>query len=123
MIMRQGGNIVAAGRVTKDAETKRVGEKQSLMTKFGVAVADKQYANVVTWRGLAEYCAGLKKGDTVYVAGTETSRMYNEQEYKDLNADFVMRQATAVEYSDAAEPEKLKDSLPPPQEIDEDMPF
>ncbi len=123
MILRQGNNVLAAGRVTRDAELKEVGEKKSLMAKFGVAVADKTYVNVVAWRQIAEDCRGIVKGDTVAVYGTEEAREYNGREYKDVTAEMVCRRP---HHSDTQEPEKPKGKVPEMgdmQEIDEDMPF
>ena len=95
MIFSSGRNRLVIGNVTKDAEYKLVGEKQSAMCRFGIA-ADKDkddqtvFVNVVAWRRWAEVTAGLRKGDSVLVAGHIESREYEGKKYYDLVADFVI---------------------------------
>lgn len=94
MIIKQGNNRIVTGRVTRDAEIKLVGEKQTARCAFGVAAAkngeDTIFANVVAWRDKAEAAAILKKGDYVAVFGTEKSREYNGKTYYDLEADVII---------------------------------
>lgn len=94
MIIKQGNNRIVTGRVTRDAEIKLVGEKQTPKCAFGVAAAkngeDTIFANVVAWRDKAEAAAILKKGDYVAVFGTEKSREYNGKTYYDLEADVII---------------------------------
>ena len=58
MIIKQGNNRIVTGRVTRDAEVKIVGDKQTPKCAFGVAAAkngeDTIFANVVAWRDKAE---------------------------------------------------------------------
>jgi single-stranded DNA-binding protein len=94
MIIKQGNNRIVTGRVTRDAEVKIVGDKQTPKCAFGVAAAkngeDTVFANIVAWRDKAEASAILKKGDYVAVFGTEKSREYNGKTYYDLEADVII---------------------------------
>lgn len=94
MIIKQGNNRIVTGRVTRDAEIKLVGEKQTPKCAFGVAAAnygeDTVFANIVAWRDKAEAAAILKKGDYVAVFGKEKSREYNGKTYYDLEADVII---------------------------------
>jgi single-stranded DNA-binding protein len=94
MIIKQGNNRIVTGKVTRDAEIKLVGEKQTARCTFGVAAAnygeDTVFANIVAWRDKAEAAAILKKGDYVAVFGKEKSREYNGKTYYDLEADVII---------------------------------
>jgi hypothetical protein len=89
-----GELVVVVGTATKDAECKYVGDKKTAMTTFGVAVgknASQQtiYANCKAWRRLAEYAAGIRKGDAVMAVGQIEEREYNGKTYKTLNCDWL----------------------------------
>ena len=96
MIIKQGNNRIVTGRVTRDAEIKLVGEKQTPKCAFGVAAAkngeDTIFANVVAWRDSKS--RDSEKGDYVAVFGT--NREYNGKTYYDLEADVIAIARSAV---------------------------
>ena len=58
------GSVLIAGTVVRDAEIKLVGEKQSALLKFGVAIGKRQdtttiFVNCVCWRSLATSLVGV----------------------------------------------------------------
>lgn len=129
MIQKQGTNMTMAGRVVKDVEAKRVGEKQIPRASFGIGTGEQQITNVVAWRELAEFAGTLKKGDHVFAAGIEgVPREYNGKEYRDITLDVLIKQPKA-----GREPgEEFPHDLPARhsefdsqdmQETDESMPF
>lgn len=134
MIIKQGNNRIVTGRVTRDAEVKIVGDKQTPKCAFGVAAAkngeDTIFANVVAWRDKAEAAAILKKGDYVAVFGTEKSREYNGKTYYDLEADVIIP-SLEVLLAALNAPKKDKPSGTPPPAQDkrldiaglDDLPF
>ena len=89
-----GELTIVIGNATKDAEMKLVGEKQTPVTSFGLAVGKRQdtttiFANCKAWRHLATYASGIRKGDTVIVSGKIETREWNGKEYTDLNAEWL----------------------------------
>lgn len=89
-----GELTIVIGNATKDAEMKLVGEKQTPVTSFGLAVGKRQdtttiFANCKAWRHLAAYASGIRKGDTVIVAGKIETREWNGKPYTDLNAEWL----------------------------------
>jgi single-stranded DNA-binding protein len=110
VILRAKGMVFGEGRLTRDAEMKRVGEKKSKKVNLGIAVHKKgetpDYVNGVCWGERADYAEGLKKGDSVFFFGEEQpEREYNGKTYKDTEIRYVSKQPTAfIERGDAAEP-------------------
>lgn len=134
MIIKQGNNRIVTGKITRDAEIKLVGEKQTARCTFGVAAAnygeDTVFANIVAWRDKAEAAAILKKGDYVAVFGKEKSREYNGKTYYDLEADVIIP-SLEVLLAALNAPKKDKPSVAPPPAQDkrldiaglDDLPF
>ncbi len=122
---------VGTGRLTRDPEEKRVGEKSSLLVKLGVAVGEgdeKEYANLDCWRRQAAYARNLEKADDVFFVGIEKSRTYEK--------DGEERTATSIEVKYIAAQMNAAVEDPPSgyhngsssyegamQETDLDMPF
>lgn len=95
------GSVLIAGTVVRDAEIKLVGEKQSALLKFGVAIGKRQdtttiFVNCVCWRSLATSLVGLRKGDSVACIGVLDSREYNGKTYTDLVCEWVNSPNVAV---------------------------
>jgi len=89
-----GELTIVIGNATKDAEVKTVGEKKSLVASFGLAIGKRQdtttiFANCKAWRHLATYASGIRKGDTVIVAGKFESREWEGKTYTDLTAEWL----------------------------------
>jgi single-stranded DNA-binding protein len=114
MIARQGKNVIAAGRLTRDAEFKMVGaDGNKPMTKFSIAAGDKIFTNVVCWGHQATYAEGLEKGDSVAVFGIEDSRTYEGKTYTDVVADLVVKQPEVLtDFTDFREPQRAEASKP-----------
>ena len=85
-----------SGNLTRDAEFKKVGEKNTSLCKFSVASNDKQgdreiteFHNVTVWGYHADACAGLQKGDSVFVEGRIQTRSYEKDGIKKYATDIV----------------------------------
>lgn len=88
------GSVGVAGKVTKDAEVKRVGDKQSLVASFSIIAGKRKdtttiFVNCKAWRELAEYAAQIKKGDAVFAIGQIESREWNGKTYEDLKCVWL----------------------------------
>lgn len=70
-----GNGVIIAGKVSKDAELKYVGDKQTAMCTFGVMVGKDAenktvFANCKAWRDIGLLAASIRKGDNICVIGT-----------------------------------------------------
>lgn len=95
------GSVLVTGRCSRDAEFKRVGEKDSRMCRVGLAVGKRPdpenptgepitaWANVVAWHDLASVLSPARKGDAVLVVGRLKQREHDGKTYTDLEAEFV----------------------------------
>lgn len=85
---------MVSGHLIKDAEYKKVGEKNTDMTKLAVAYGHEKndIIHVTLWRKAALVAADLKKNDSVFVSGTLEKNEYNGKTYWRLIADFVSPQ-------------------------------
>ena len=85
-----GGAVCVAGTCTKDAELKYVGEKQTPMCTFSLAVGKRQdtttiFANCKAWRSLAVQASQVHKGDSVFAVGEIEENEYNGKTYRTLS--------------------------------------
>lgn len=107
------GSIMICGLVGKNAESKRVGEKKSVLTKFSVKVGERAvenqenkqaiWVNCTCWNDIGKAASVFKKGDYVFAVGkihksTYTDKEGQQRESSELVCEFV----TAV----------MKDCLP-----------
>ncbi len=97
------GSVMICGIVGKDAETKRVGEKNSVMTKFSVKAGDRTdqsgdkkavWVNCTAWNDMGKAASTLKKGDTALVIGRIRTYKYNgndgtEKTGNELVCEFI----------------------------------
>ena len=88
-----GGAVCVAGTCTKDAELKYVGEKQTPMCTFSLAVGKRQdtttiFANCKAWRSLAVQASQVHKGDSVFAVGAIEENEYQGKTYKNLVMDY-----------------------------------
>ena len=88
-----GDAVSVAGICTKDAELKYVGEKQTPMCTFSLAVGKRQdtttiFANCKAWRSLAVQASQVHKGDSVFAVGTIEENEYQGKTYKNLVMDY-----------------------------------
>jgi single-stranded DNA-binding protein len=120
-----GDGVMACGNATKDAEYKRLGEKNTPNCKWGMAVGkDKDdntvFVNCEAWGRLANYAAGIKKGDPVLVFGQIREHEYNDKTYHTLVADFVQYIGSTTERQEMQQAEPQDDFFP----VDDgDLPF
>ena len=89
-----GEMVIVTGYCTRDAEYRVVGTKGTPLCTFGLAVGKRKdtttiFANCQAWRKLAEYAAGIQKGDSVIVVGHIEKHEYNNKEYTNLVADWL----------------------------------
>lgn len=91
----QGGQaVIAAGTVTRDAEFKRVGAKNSAVASFSMAAGKNAdtttiFISVKAWRSLAHVAAQAKKGDAVIAVGHYESRDWEGKKFIDLVCDWL----------------------------------
>lgn len=136
MQAKVGTGVLVAGRATKDAEFKTVGDNETPLAVFSLAVnangEDGVFANCKAFGSpLALYAKGIKKGDAVIAAGVMEEREYKERVYKDLNCQWL----NYVGKAEAARParreladESALDINPGPEDFalideSEDLPF
>ena len=67
-----GDSVMVIGNATRDAEFKHVGDKNTPLTKFSLALGkDKDdngiFVDCAAWRRLAYCASSISKGDTVMV--------------------------------------------------------
>ncbi|MBR2176310.1 MAG: single-stranded DNA-binding protein [Clostridia bacterium] len=98
------GSVMICGILGKDAETKRVGEKNAVLTKFSVKVGERAvegvdkkqavWVNCTAWNDIGKAASTLKKGDSVFVIGKIRKYLYNgndgqQHEGTELVCEFV----------------------------------
>jgi single-stranded DNA-binding protein len=121
-----GDGVMACGNATKDAEFKLVGEKNTPNCKWGMAVGKGKddnavFVNCEAWGRLANYAAGIKKGDPVLVFGQMKSHEYNDKTYHTLVADFVQFIGSTKEKRQEMQQAEPQDDFFPVD--DGDLPF
>lgn len=108
-----GELVIVSGNATKDAEYKTVGEKQTSVCSFSLAVGKTKdgstaFANCKAWHSLAKLASHISKGDAVCVIGKLESREYNGKTYTDLVADWLniawAAQTTAADQGQKPQP-------------------
>lgn len=121
MIIYQHGNMIATGRLAKDAEFRVAGARQSHFTNLSIPAAEKDgetiWVNVTCAFEVADAARTLKKGDRVLVAGVMKTRTYTnregeERQVSELNADVVFPMAAPLDVGELASkyPSVVKDS-------------
>lgn len=97
------GSIMICGLVGRDAETKHVGEKNAVLTKFSVKVGEKVegqekkqavWVNCTCWNDMGKAASTLKKGDYVFAIGrihksTYTGNDGQQRESTELVCEFL----------------------------------
>lgn len=111
----QDGSVIISGALGTDAELKTVGDKNTLLAKFSVAVGQRPsvkadepaqtiWVYCQCWGELARAAGLLKKGDRVLCCGRVEAREYNGKEYKTLNCDFITRALSKAQSATASAP-------------------
>ena len=96
----QDGSIMICGVLGKDAEFKKVGDKNSSLCKFGVKVGERPSTNdqqkseaiwvsCQCWNAVAIAAKSFKKGDVVFCVGKIVTDNYNGKVYKKLECEYV----------------------------------
>lgn len=107
MILYQSGNTIATGRLSRDADFRIAGAKQSHFCSFSIPAAENEdgtttWVNVDAAFDMADAAKDLKKGDHVLVCGKMVTRTYTaggeEKRRTELKADFLlpMKQGSAL---------------------------
>lgn len=100
MILKAKGMVFAVGRLTKDAETRHVGDKKTKKVSFGIAVSEKgepsEYVNAICWPPVASYAESLKKGDIVFAVGIDKTREWEGKTYTDTDIKFLSKQTSGT---------------------------
>lgn len=96
MQIKFGEGWLVTGTATKDAEYKEVGDKETPLASFSLAIGKRQdsttiFANCKAWRKLGKYAATIKKGDAVMAVGTIETHEYNGQNYTTLICEWLNR--------------------------------
>jgi single-stranded DNA-binding protein len=95
MYMNSKTGCIAAGGIN-NPEFKLVGEKQTALLKFSLAVGKDEsgstiWFNCQAWNPIASHFSEkLKKGDRYIVAGTWENREYNGKTYHTLIVDALI---------------------------------
>lgn len=93
------GTIEVVGTVTKEPEAKLVGEKETLIVNFNLAISrwkeeNQSYCSCSAFGKVANAILDMKKGDIVHAIGKYEKRSYTDrngldQVKKNLACDFV----------------------------------
>jgi hypothetical protein len=102
MQLKLGEYVWIVGAAGKDAELKHVGEKNTVVANFSLAIGKDaegktRWAECAAWQKLSSYAAGIKKGDIVLAIGTIKSSKSesNGKIYNTLDCEFVCNPAEA----------------------------
>lgn len=117
-------NILAAGKVTRDAEVKQTGNISRV--KFSIAYDKKQYMDCEAFADsdVGAVAACLEKGDIVAVMGKHRTWEYNDKQYFSLSADFIF--TMSVPEYDAPHSEQSEQTSAKFEKLDnseEELPF
>jgi hypothetical protein len=98
MQIKIGEYVFIIGAAGKDAEFKHVGEKNTALTSFSLAVGKDaegitKWAECAAWQKVSSMASGIKKGDIVLAIGTIKTREYEGKTYNTLNCEFVSNPA------------------------------
>ena len=125
MILRQGNNMLASGRVAGEVEYKQTNSGKAFC-KFGIKAdynpVEKKgvFVNCIAWSPECALCGGLANGEIVLVTGRIGTREYNGKTRETLSINYISRSAPS---SDMPHPagSGFVDITPP--EDDGDLPF
>ncbi len=127
MQAKLGNGVIVAGRATKDAEMRYVGDKGTALASFSLAIGTKDapvYIDCKAQTSLAKIAADIHKGDCLCVIGTIEERESNGKVYKSLVCEWFNNASYAP--SLAAE---IAQQMPHPQDAgftqvdDDELPF
>ena len=89
-------NVLAAGKVTRDAEVKQSGNVSRV--RFSICYDKKAFMDCEAFADsdVGAIAACLEKGDYVAVMGKHRTWEYNEKQYSSLSADFIFTLAVPL---------------------------
>jgi single-stranded DNA-binding protein len=128
MQAKLGNGVIAAGRATKDADMRYVGNNSTPLATFSLAVGTKEtpvYIDCKAWSSLAKMAMDIHKGDCLCVIGTIEERESNGKMYKSLVCEWFNN----ASYAPTLAIEKAQQFTPTPDagftEVDDsgDLPF
>lgn len=110
------GNLLVTGTVTRDAELKYVGQKQTPVCTFSLAAGKRKdtttiFVNCQARRALSRYASLICKGDSVCAVGRVEEWEYNGKTYKSLACEWLNAAIPTAEASAAPIPD-LTDAPP-----------
>lgn len=116
------GSVMICGFVPNDAELRRVGEKNTARTTFGVKVGERPdgtavWANCQCWGNMALYAAQIVKGDSVLAIGTLSTYTSekNGKTYTNLDCEYVAIQPKVTDPDKVTAPAQT--SAPDPGDL------
>ena len=118
-------NVLAAGKVTRDAEIKQTGTVNRV--KWSICYDKKAFMDCEAFAdsdvGAVASC--LEKGDVVAVMGKHRTWEYNGKQYSSLSADFIFTMAVPESYvpSETTTPSNSSTFEEQINESQEDLPF
>lgn len=93
------GTVEVIGTVTKEPEIKKLGEKQTLIVNFNLAISrwkeeNPSYCSCSAFGKIANFAIDIKKGDIVHAIGKCETRSYTDkngvdQIKKSISCDFI----------------------------------
>lgn len=98
--------VLASGRIVRDPSYKQVGNKAVSCTTFSLSVgyskdedgdSKTEFLSCTCWRELADFAAGLKKGDVVFITGAIEKTEYNGKTYEKAVCDLILPQIFALD--------------------------
>ena len=106
------GSIIISGFLSKDADYRQVGQKNSSLTKFSVKVGERMgsneaiWVNCVCWHSVARATKDLKKFDVVLCVGkieqdTYTAKDGTQKKSVQLNCEGVFVQPPSAPVGNA----------------------
>lgn len=103
-------SVILIGRLTKDPQIKYIGEKNTMVANFRLAVdrnlkeenikQKTDFINIEAWRTLADICNNFKKGDLVSIKGKLRIDEYLDKEgNKKYMTKIIAYEAKLLEHS------------------------
>lgn len=122
--------VILMGRLTKDPELRRTGNRTPVCT-FSIAVDNgygenkhTDFINCVAWNKTAEFVSNyFTKGKMIIVIGRISTRSWETQDGKKAYATEVTASEVSFGESKSENPSAAKDDFTPLDEADDDLPW
>ena len=126
MYISKNGNMIAAGKVARDADMRRVGQKNTPLTQFTIKAGEKPspdggrpeaiWLTVKCWYDLAKLASGVQKGDHVLVTGKFQSKPYQDRNNRQQISNEIIAEWFSIMNTPVPEP-------PPPNAMYDEEEF